>query len=161
VTQKADVITTELYQVIAKMMTCASDLLALIDLENRALIERDSDMLTQLTHQKQDKLVLLEGLESTRKSLISVSGYTTDAQGMEHCIGKLNSKKLSSMWRNLLDQTSELQKQNRINGNLVNLTQHSVEYALNILQGQIPENKLYDPAGQKISHRQSRSLAKT
>jgi flagellar biosynthesis/type III secretory pathway chaperone len=161
VTNKANTITTELYQVIAQMMTCTSDLFSLIDMENRALIQRASDVLTKLTHQKQDKLTLLEELESTRKSILSNNGYATDAQGMEHCVNDSNSEKLSSMWNSLLEQVNELQKQNRVNGNLVNLTQRSVEYALNILQGQIPDNKLYDIAGQEINTRQSRSLAKT
>lgn len=159
--KKTNTIKNELHQVIAHMMTCASDLFDLIDLENRALIQRNSDALTKLTPQKQDKLLRLEELESTRQLLISKNGYSSDAQGMEHCISDLNSEKLSSMWKNVLDQANELKKLNRINGNLINLTQRSVEFALNVLQGQIPDNKLYDIAGQEINTRQSRSLAKT
>lgn len=142
-------------------MTCASDLFTLLESETQALTQRNPDALNRLIVEKQKKLLQLKELESTLKSILNTNDHAIDVEDMSRCIRELNSEDIGRMWKEFLNQIDKLQKQNRINGNLVNLTQRYVENTLHILQGEIPEDKLYDPAGQEINNRLSRSIAKT
>lgn len=150
-----------LLSVITETMTCTSDLLTLLESETQALTQRDHGTLENIIIAKQEKLNLLNELDATIKSIITKHGYSTDPDGTERFLGALNCEKINQNWKILLAQLDKLSKQNRINANLVNLTQRYVENTLHILQGKMPENKLYDPAGQEITSRQSRTIAKT
>lgn len=151
---------SELGHLIEETMTCAADLLIVLESENHAIAQRDSNALTELLTVKQAKISQLDALESKRKSLLTANGYPTDSQGMELCERDFNMDMLSGLWQRLLALFDQLQTQNRINGSLINLTRFAVERSLQIIQGKSPENKLYDPSGQEIASHPRRSLAK-
>lgn len=159
-TDKDKNIELELGRKIEESITCTSDLLIVMESENHAITQRDSNLLASLLAEKQIKMSLLEELESNRKKLLMKNGFPTDTQGMELFEREYNMGILSAQWQHLLELFDQLKTQNRINGSLINLTHFAVERSLQIIQGKSSENKLYDPSGQEIASHQCRSLAK-
>ena len=160
INHEAGVLATELEAVVDQAIVIVNELLELLESELSALKSRDAQALTGLSELKQAKIQSLEQIDTRRRTLLKSNGYGTDSQGMEQCIDELGYDALSRAWKQLDKLLSQLQKRNRINGSVVNLTQRFVERSLNILQGRETEDRLYDPSGQKTSERQARSIAK-
>lgn len=151
---------TELEDMVNQAIATVNELLKLLASELSALKTRDAQALPRLAKAKHSSIQLLEQIETRRRTLLKSNGYGTDHEGMAQCVEELGHDALLTKWQGLVKLLDHLQRQNRINGSVVNLTHHFVERSLHILQGREQEGRLYDPSGQKISESQARSIAK-
>ncbi len=102
-----------------------------------------------LAKQKEQQLITMEEASQKRISIISI----TDPE--------LSTEPLKSLWKTLLRIAQACQKQNQINGSIINTTKRHVEQASTILNGLQPASELrYGRSGETVSERQPRTLAK-
>lgn len=151
---------TALEDTINRATATVNGLLELLEAERLALKTRDAKALTILSEAKQEKIQVLEEIETSRRSLLKSNGYETDRQGMQLCLDELGDFRISNGWKKFVELLHLMQKQNRINGSVANLTYRFVERSLHILQGQEVENSLYESTGQKAADRKARTIAK-
>jgi len=128
----------------------AKALLETLENEFLALNERATpEEITNIAKQKERELIQMEQASLERTSLIDPS----DPQ--------LEREPLRSAWHALLKLAQGCQRQNQINGCIINSAQRHAEQAIAILHGQNPDAGVgYGSSGKAISDRQGRSLAK-
>jgi len=98
------------------------------------------------------KEALLSAIDETSAHRIAVLPDTAP---------ELLTEPLNSLWKNLLEIATACQKQNQINGIIINANQRHIEQATIILSGIQPEMELrYDSLGETTSERLPRSIAK-
>lgn len=158
--QRAVMLGTELEDTINRAIATVTELLELLEAERCALKTRDAQALTRLSETKQARIQALEEIEMSRRSALKSNGYQTDRLGMQQCLNELGHRRLNQGWKSLVELLDLLQKQNRINGSVANLTYRFVERSLHILQGVKAEDSLYESTGQKSADIRSRSIAK-
>ncbi len=90
---------------------------ALLDREQRLLIDGDIDALTGLTQQKILALELAARNTSTRERCLTGRGLATDNDGMTTLLE--DQPALRSMWYDVLNRAKEARDLNRVNGFLI------------------------------------------
>ncbi len=114
-------------------------------LNNQASPEK----ILNLAARKEVMLTTIEALSNNRIALLPISDP------------ELLTEPLNALWKNLLEAAAACQKQNQINGAIINTTKRYAEQATIILNGIQPATELhYDSSGETISGRQPRTLAK-
>lgn len=114
-------------------------------LKNQASPEK----ILNLAARKEVMLTTIEALSNSRVTLLPVNDP------------ELLTAPLNVLWKNLLEAAAACQKQNQINGAIINTTRRYAEQATIILNGIQPATELhYDSSGETISGRQPRTLAK-
>ncbi|MES9940547.1 MAG: flagellar protein FlgN [Candidatus Thiodiazotropha sp. 6PLUC2] len=136
-------------------------LLELLKREFELLKAPPSIALEELTEQKKQLLLEVEKSVSQHNQLLVSQGYSSDRKGNKAFIQQCqNSDQLDQLWRQFSSLLEACQKQNEINGGAVQLNQHQVAQALDILRGCANSDKTYGPAGESRPTTSSKSLGK-
>jgi flagellar biosynthesis/type III secretory pathway chaperone len=128
----------------------AARLLEVLEAEHEAIARRDTDALQQLVAGKQ---VLLEQLESghgKRLQMMREAGLAVDQGGFEALLVRCadNGHDLQSRWLALKAVLSSCQRQNQMNGVVLETSRRTTHRALTILLGgQADGTELYNQAG--------------
>ena len=150
----------QLTRLLGEMFNCADELAARLESECAAVKLRDTHAMKRCIDDKHQLVSVLEALETERKSLLKAYGYAIDRQGMEDCLLASGAQDhLAPIWQRLLTLLDHCHQQNRVNGSLLNLSHRAVKNVLNVLQGRLPEDRLYNPEGYETIHRDYRSIA--
>ena len=135
-------------------------LLEALHSENQALCSNDFATVEQLTPLKQQIIEALSTLEQQRESLLRQAGFSNDKSGMTKFITQCDEN-IEQDWQILLDIVSECNRQNEINGIMINTASRQTSSALSILKGQLPgENIHYGSKGEALPNTTSNPLAK-
>lgn len=135
-------------------------------LENEHLALRDNDLsvLEAASNEKHQLSAHIDTLEKHRSQLIVQAGFTADATGMAALVGTLEQQygpvpQLVQRWQALQRLIRKCDRQNRINGLLLERSRHRVAAIVALLQGGGQDNEIYDPHGATVVLRAPASLA--
>ncbi len=143
------------------MTTCIAGMLECLELEQTGLASRDMTQIEQTTQRKNALTRELEQLESQRVQLVLSLGYKNDSAGMAACLKKQpNTKLLTQLWQEILDNLKACRDHNLTNGGILALGRQQAEQALSILRGLHGDTKLYSQAGNTPPAYGNRKLGK-
>ncbi|MCG7897975.1 MAG: flagellar protein FlgN [Candidatus Thiodiazotropha weberae] len=120
-----------------------------------------SKKLEELLAQKQQQLQQIEQSAIQHNQLLASLGFTPDRKGTEAFIQQSpDNAQLQEQWNKFTSLLEACQKQNEINGGAVQLNQHQVAHALDVLRGFANSDKTYGPGGESRPTSSSKSLGK-
>ncbi|MCG7992413.1 MAG: flagellar protein FlgN [Candidatus Thiodiazotropha lotti] len=136
-------------------------LLNLLRQEFELLKSPPSKKLEELLAQKQQQLHQIEQSAIQHNQLLASLGFTPDRKGTEAFIQQSpDNAQLQEQWNKFTSLLEACQKQNEINGGAVQLNQHQVAHALDVLRGFANSDKTYGPGGESRPTSSSKSLGK-
>jgi flagellar biosynthesis/type III secretory pathway chaperone len=148
-------------QILHNETDLSQQLLNLLRQEYELLKSPPSDKLQELLQQKQHKLQQIEQSVQQHNQLMSSLGYSQDRKGTEDFIQQCpDREQLQTHWSQFTSLLEQCQKQNVINGGAVQLNQHQVAHALDVLRGFANSDKTYGPGGESRPTNSSKSLGK-
>lgn len=130
-------------------------LLDILKLETRVLEKNDIDELENITL---EKIQLTEQIEKSEQRRIDfISAKALDPNEPQQWI---KGDKLNAIWQKIKITSEQCQKQNMINGLIINGSRRRVQAQMNILNFASPNNELvYSASGASINQHSSKSLA--
>lgn len=124
----------------------------LLELEQAALAQGNTDALPAYAEKKITLAVHLSRLAAERNDLLAKQGFSTDKTGVEGWLAKHPVENNShQVWLTILALASKARELNRLNGELIALRMQYNEKALEALQGGKKCLDLYGPDGQSTS----------
>lgn len=132
----------------------ASQLLALLRNERDALTESDTDVMNDVSAQKQPLVVSLEQLGRQREAVLQAAGFSSGKDGLEAFIENQTQQEISVLNRTLsaLKKVAKAcQEHNQINGGIVNVNRQYLQKAMSILRGRDVNPSSYGPGGEYTS----------
>ncbi len=127
-----------------------SRLLATLEEEFKALSRPDAAMIEESVARKRSLITNLEDESVRRAAILQAAGYmegTTNMQTWLNGIDDTPDRRLSRLWQDFTFMLRKCQKQNQINGRVIDVNRHRVHDALCILRGTELDSGLYDPRG--------------
>lgn len=106
---------------------------------------RDAAAIQQTAESILQLFQTVESLESERRQLLHANGLPDGRDTMERLLA--DDPSASDLWRKLLDQAVEIQKQNEINARIIEGSRQHAEAAFNLLRGKEPAGELYSAKG--------------
>ncbi|MEW5992785.1 MAG: flagellar protein FlgN [Candidatus Zixiibacteriota bacterium] len=136
--------------VLREEQECASRLLAVLETEHAAIARRDTDALQQAVDEKQILLAQLETSHGRRLQLLQQEGIEAAPQGFEALLAQcaVGHKELNDLWVRTKAVLESCQRQNQINGAVLESSRRITHRALSILLGgQAEGSELYNQSG--------------
>lgn len=139
-------------------------LLEALQREHRALAARDLAGLDAAVAQKAELVAVMEDCGRERAELLRAAGFTADRAAIDALLDRHDPQRRSPVqrdWNRLLEIGAECQRQNLINGIIIQAGEQQTRQALAILRGQSPlEGGEYGPEGTRQSAPSAHTLAK-
>ncbi len=124
-TLSADDQREELVRILQQEVECTRNLMQSLEIENEALSEHQTSALEDILQDKQENIKQLELIGHQRTMLIKSLHTQTAANDtyFERCDYPINENdsQLIILWKELMLLAEQCQKQNRINGSIVEL----------------------------------------
>jgi flagellar biosynthesis/type III secretory pathway chaperone len=140
---------------------CRELLTALSD-ERTALERRDFDAFSQSVQTKQACAAGLEHSEQKLFHLMAGAGFSENRDGFMNFLESLDPGSdrsgIHDTWNQLHLLMTDCQKQNRINGQIINASMHNTQQALDILNGRDLHASTYDQSGKTSDNGDNASL---
>lgn len=135
-------------------------LLIALQNENKALSENDLKSVQSISEEKIILMEHLEDLEKERRTLLEHAGLDITSTGIADFFQNSKSPRaplLKAMWQEISNLSKQCEKQNNINGIIIETNKRHTENALSILQGKQQSTELYSNKGESIkaSHNQT------
>lgn len=147
-----------LHKVIRQLSEGMTHLHQALEQECQALSDNDLNTLQSIAEKKRSLSQGLDALEEKRMALFRETGFSPDNAGMQALFDKAPVD-VNKAWTTLETLTKRCQRQNNINGMVVDNNLRRVQMALAILQGQTIETELYNSTGTAITARNAQPLA--
>lgn len=127
-------------------------LLDVLQREHQALGRRDVALIHDILAEKEQQLAQLDQLAQQRNQLLQQLGLSTDKSGFDSFIASDSSGLLAKHWAGLEGLLRECQRQNQVNGTLLEAGKQVAQQTLSILTGQdMSQNELYNQSGKTSS----------
>lgn len=128
------------------------ELITVLQQEHDALGRRVAEDVTQAVAAKEKALFALHQLAQQRAQLMQQAGLNTDKEGFNSFITSDTSGQLEQRWAELEERLRECQRQNQINGSLLESGRQATQEVLSILTGRdFSQNELYNQKGRTSS----------
>jgi flagellar biosynthesis/type III secretory pathway chaperone len=137
-------------RVLQKELNSSSDLLAILKAEHEAIAHRDTDALQQAVADKQELLAQLDASYGQRLQLMHDAGLDPDKGGFEELLSRCaaGGHDLQNGWDAVKEALLACQRQNQINGTVLESSRRTTHRALSVLLGgQGESTELYNQAG--------------
>jgi flagella synthesis protein FlgN len=147
----------QLMESLSRDLSICNELLRILAEEQKALQEKDTDVLERVVT---DKIPLLEALEQSagqRQQWAQAAG-AMDSEGWQALIESLNNRAISDAWQQLSERYAQTRKQNEINGKLLSRHQQTVGKILDVMRGKTAAPTLYTGSGASSTSAQSQKL---
>ncbi len=135
---------------VARELDASNRLLEALREENAALVTRNAAHIEQSVDTKSRVLAEFDAIDREREHLIRESGQATRqdfSDQIANCDPQRRNRLLDN-WMQLLEMTGECQRQNSVNGALIQSGLRHTRQALSLLKGQTPSESLqYGPGG--------------
>jgi flagellar biosynthesis/type III secretory pathway chaperone len=115
--------------------------------EHQALMRRDMTALDHAVNKKSQQVAELEILGRERDAALNATGHTAGREGIESWLSHQPNGAAKKLWQELQNLLLRCQRQNLINGGIVETSRRYTQRALSLLQGQSAEPALYGPSG--------------
>jgi flagellar biosynthesis/type III secretory pathway chaperone len=128
----------------------ASRLLDVLKAEHEALARRDTDALQQSVADKQELLAQLEASHGRRLQLMHDTGLDAGRDGFDALLSLCaeHGHDLHSSWNALKEVLASCQRQNQVNGAILESSRRTTHRALSVLLGgQADSPELYNQSG--------------
>jgi len=125
-------------------------LLSLLQKESTLLSENNMQALADLANDKKKILGTLELLEHERINSFRSQGKQAAQHGFEEYIDQYNEDtqgQLANNWQQVESLGVQCQRQNLINGNVIECNRHATEQLLSLLHGSENGDLTYGPSG--------------
>jgi flagella synthesis protein FlgN len=137
-------------QLLQQEKEAAVRLFAVLKAEHEAIARRDTDTLQRVVGDKQALLSQLEDSHSQRLQLMQAAGLNSDPDGFDALLGRcaVSGHDFYSTWFELKESLISCQRQNQLNGAVLESSRRSTHRALSILLGgQADSPELYNQTG--------------
>ena len=155
---------TELVQLLQQEVECTRNLMQSLEIENEALSEHQTSALEEIIRDKQESIRQLEIIGHKRMTLIKSFSAQRAANDplFDRSTAPIDNddSQLVGLWKELMLLAEQCQKQNRINGSIVELGYKQSTYALDILRGTQSKSDLYDNTGQTTKSSPSKPITR-
>lgn len=131
--------------------------------EHQALTVRDTGALNEAVARKSELIGAMQACGGERNNLLREGGMGTDRAGMDRLLARHDTQRrgIQRDWARLLELGAECQRQNLINGIIIQAGQQQTRQALAILRGQpVVAGGEYGPEGMRPSAPSSHPLAR-
>ncbi len=149
-----------IHELIREEIALSVQLREALQKEYQVLSTNDDESIRLLAEHKQQIIGSLESLNRQRGAELDKAGYQSNRFGMNTFI-KQCGKTLIEDWQNLINIISECNRQNDVNGIIINASSRHTALALSLLKGQQDgDNPRYGPNGESPNDTYSNPLAK-
>lgn len=121
--------------------------LALLEREQRMLVENLTDQLLELSEQKSTDALSLNGLAQARRDLLQQNIPQLSADSIHAWLGT-HSPECQVLWQKIRTMTDRAQQTNRTNGELIQMKLRHNQQSLAVLSNAADKANLYGPDGQ-------------
>ena len=139
-------------------------LLAVLQHEHTLVSGRDVSAIERIAQEKQQFLAQLDASGRAHSAALNAAGYTQHTQSMHDWlrqVDKNTGSQLTPLWLRLESLLTACQRQNQLNGGVIEISRRHTQRALGILLGKPEETELYNPGGGATSGTgYSRTLAR-
>lgn len=133
----------------------------LLSRERELLEKRNHDELAVIVEQKSQLVDMLNLHAQMRQALLRNLGLSTDAKGWDLFLQRNSlTLPLRDGWKQIIDDFSECQALNDINGKMIARSRQTLDHLLNLLRGQVAAPSLYTAMGTKTQSNSSYTVAK-
>lgn len=130
--------------------------------EFNALSSQDMAAIAQAAQHKTRLTQLLDDLERERASVLRAAGLDLNSAGITAYLNRYTTphhqNELAQLWQQIEQLTRDCERQNQINGLIIEQSRRRIKNALTILHGQLPGNELYSATGSTVAETQHQSL---
>ena len=135
-------------------------LLVALNNEHKALVDKDIASIQSISEEKIVLMEHLEDLNKERRNLLDNAGLDITSTGVGDFLQNSNSPRapqMKALWDEISNISKQCDKQNNINGIIIESNKRHTENALSILQGKQQNTELYSKKGESIkpSHQQT------
>ena len=128
--------------------------------EHAALSKNDLKAVQSISEEKILLMEHLEDLNKERRTLLENAGLDITSTGIGDFLQNSKSPRaplIKSLWKEISNLSNQCDKQNNINGIVIESNKRHTENALSILQGKQQNTELYSKKGESIkaSHNQT------
>jgi len=150
--------------VLRETLQLAESLHASLEREQQALYDNDLESIEQIAAAKAELAASIEALERRRAELVSQAGFPTHANGMAAYLGHLEqgpegTRTVTAQWQTLQGVLRQCDRQNQINGIMLEKNRRRAEALLRLLRGDADTPQLYSEAGKAVSDKRGQHLA--
>jgi flagellar biosynthesis/type III secretory pathway chaperone len=132
-----------------------SELLQTLNNETLALEKNDLEELQRITKVKTSLTEQIEKNEQQRIHFLTAKSFNPSEPAQW-----LKSDKLISIWKKIKTLSQQAQKQNLINGQVINGNRRRIQTQIEILSASAPKVELtYSSSGENVNQQQSKTLA--
>jgi flagella synthesis protein FlgN len=137
---------------------CTTALQQLLQQEQQALIDADTEAVMALLAEKNQLVASLKPLAAVREQALLAAGHPASQAGMQAWLASTTASSTAAVqcWSRLMALSRTAQQMNRINGLLIQRHMINNQAALDILQGRPAHGNVYGPKGQTAQSTQSR-----
>ena len=152
---------TQLRQMMAQDGDAIARLKQLLLRERELLEARNRDELSAIVEQKSQLVDLLNQNARARQTLLRNLGLTTDAAGWDLFLQRNTlTLPLRDGWKQIIQDFSECQGLNDINGKMVARSRQTLDHLLSLLRGKVAAPSLYTAMGTQTQQNTSYTVAK-
>jgi flagellar biosynthesis protein FlgN len=152
---------TYLNEMLAQDSTAVTQLTALLLRERELLEQRQHQGMQEIIDQKDQLLDSLAFNVKKRVQLLKSVGLAQNPTGWEQLLKSHPATlPLMSEWRALNDAFVACQKENEINGRMINRSKQTLTHLLNLIRGQVVVPSLYTQKGTATNQSNSHTMVK-
>ena len=136
-------------------------LLVALNKEHKALVDKNIDSIQSISEEKIVLMEHLEDLDKERRNLLDNAGLDITSTGVGDFIQNSNSPRapqIKALWNEISNISKQCDKQNNINGIIIESNKRHTENALSILQGKPQNTELYSKNGESIKSSRQQTL---
>ncbi len=131
--------------------------------EYQALSDNDTQAIESIAQEKTMLMEQLEDLNKERRTLLEAAGLNLNTSGVDDFLNSStipDKPKLKTLWGNISSLSKQCDKQNNINGIIIENNRRHTENALSVLQGKQQTAELYSSKGQSIKMAKNQTLTR-
>lgn len=149
-----DKLSTTLFGKLKQELALLGQLEAVLAQEFTALEQKNTDEVTKNSNKKQELVAQLEQQGQERLGILQQAGVASGKEGLDEILRSESSGELKSLWGELETTLLRCQKQNQVNGILLEKGRQQTQQMLNILlnEGEAGQDDgIYDASGNSTS----------
>jgi len=156
-------ISDKLSPLLEEITSYLNQLLEALHSEYQILTSNNLDLINEVS---QNKILLMEHLEDLNKerlSILKTAGIESDSRSMESFFDNHPEQQIALLkktWHQISKLTTDCEKQNNLNGMIIESNKRHTENALSVLQGKQQGTELYTKKGSTIKSQNKQTLVR-
>ena len=149
-------------EIIADELNAWKELKKTLSEEFNILLNKELNSLSDITNKKESHCEALEHQNQIREDFLNQLSLNNDKSGIDTFLLTLpiaNQDKIRPVWQQIQDTASECKKANEVNGHIIERSQKTTHWLLNLLRGKTLTPKLYGSDGNERNGGETLHLA--